>query len=522
MELIKKNISMNQVKCKSNLQITLDDDINVSDIKPDINMVIKEQGNIIIEDIKQMNGKLSVRGKVEFNLLYLSDENINSINNICGNIQFDEVVNMSDGCIGDEPAIKCSLEDLTTTLINSRKIRVNAILNINLSVEDAKQQEAIVAIETTDKIDHLTGRIEVTSIVENKKDTYRFKDEILIPSSKDNISELLFSDISINAIDIRLLDGKFSIKGEIPVFIVYKSDNDDKPVNYYETVLSFSGIVDCQSCNEEMVEDISYQIVSKDISIREDLDGEDRIIDVEVVLGLSIKIYEMEEIEIINDLYCPNKEVMPIYEEINYENLIMKNNSKHRVNNRLKVQEKQPKILQICHGNGEVKIDDIRLEGEELIVEGIIEMNILYISEDDSRPLNSMKGLLPFSQGVEVKGIKNNSIYDVKASLDQLSIIMLDGDEIEVKAIINLNTIAFDNIIENVITDVEIEDIDKERFKAIPGLVGYIIKSGDTLWSIAKSYYTTIDAIKELNNLEDDELNEGHKIIIMKNTLKVV
>ena len=42
----------------------------------------------------------------------------------------------------------------------------------------------------------------------------------------------------------------------------------------------------------------------------------------------------------------------------------------------------------------------------------------------------------------------------------------------------------------------------------------YIVKSGDTLWSIAKKYNTTVDKIKTLNKLNNNLLSIGQKLII--------
>ena len=41
---------MNGLKCKSNIQLTLDDDFNVPDVKPDIEKIMKEQGILLIYD----------------------------------------------------------------------------------------------------------------------------------------------------------------------------------------------------------------------------------------------------------------------------------------------------------------------------------------------------------------------------------------------------------------------------------------------------------------------------------------
>ncbi|MDD3172787.1 MAG: DUF3794 domain-containing protein [Herbinix sp.] len=516
MELIKKNIHMNKLRCKSTLQLTLDDDFNVPDVKPDIDQIITEQGEIKINDIKSMNGKLIVKGVLGFNVLYLSAGDQRPIHNISGEIPFDEVINMDITCADDDPTVKWDLEDLSTGLINSRKLSVKSIIRLFVGVEDLYDEETAVMVEGPEDVQSINKKIEITNVAINKKDTFRIKDEITMPSNKGNVSSLLFKDIGLSNVEVRLLDDKFSIKGELPIFILYTSDAEENPMEYYETDIVFSGTVDCNGCTEDMIEDISFGIISKSLEIKPDSDGEDRVLDLEVILELGIKVYEVEEPEILCDVYCPTKEITPVIREATYENLVIKNNSKYRIADRIMVPENQPKILQICHAKGDIKIDDIVPEDTELHVEGVIEVNILYISEDDSRPMNSLKGIIPFSQVVELKGMKPGSNYEIKPYIDQLSVMMLDSEEIEVKTSINLNAIVFDMITESIITDIEVADLDMEKLQAMPGIIGYIVKNNDTLWKIAKKYYTTMDSIMDINELSDDRISEGDKLIIMK------
>ena len=44
----------------------------------------------------------------------------------------------------------------------------------------------------------------------------------------------------------------------------------------------------------------------------------------------------------------------------------------------------------------------------------------------------------------------------------------------------------------------------------------YIVKSGDTLWSIAKNNDLTVDELKKLNNLTTNTLSIGQKLILKK------
>ncbi|NNE31910.1 MAG: LysM peptidoglycan-binding domain-containing protein [Winogradskyella sp.] len=48
------------------------------------------------------------------------------------------------------------------------------------------------------------------------------------------------------------------------------------------------------------------------------------------------------------------------------------------------------------------------------------------------------------------------------------------------------------------------------------GVIRYVIVKGDTLYSLAKRYKTTVDAIKDLNNMTSNNLDLGEEIMIPK------
>lgn len=64
-------------------------------------------------------------------------------------------------------------------------------------------------------------------------------------------------------------------------------------------------------------------------------------------------------------------------------------------------------------------------------------------------------------------------------------------------------------------TNVAEQPLDYEELQKIPGIVGYIVKDGDTLWSIAKRYFTTVDDIRDQNE-GIEEVKPGDKLLIVK------
>ena len=55
----------------------------------------------------------------------------------------------------------------------------------------------------------------------------------------------------------------------------------------------------------------------------------------------------------------------------------------------------------------------------------------------------------------------------------------------------------------NMITDCEMSEEEINSLER-PSIVIYFVEDGDSLWSVAKRYGTTVEKIKTANNMEDD------------------
>ena len=69
---------------------------------------------------------------------------------------------------------------------------------------------------------------------------------------------------------------------------------------------------------------------------------------------------------------------------------------------------------------------------------------------------------------------------------------------------------------------IEVSEIDKKELEKRPGIVGYTVKKGDTLWALAKRYSTTAEGIREVNHLQTEEVKEGEKILIFKESTSIL
>ena len=86
----------------------------------------------------------------------------------------------------------------------------------------------------------------------------------------------------------------------------------------------------------------------------------------------------------------------------------------------------------------------------------------------------------------------------------------------DVIAVLSFSTVVFKNVPVDLISQVNVSELDNSKMSNLPGMVIYMVKEGDNLWNIGKKYYIPVDSLRELNALDSDELKTGQKLLIVK------
>lgn len=514
MELLKKNIHMNRQKGAVASQITLDDDFIVPDTMDDVEQMILTNGEIQVESSKTQGEKVTVKGKLDFRVLYRKAEG--GLQTLAGSIPFEENINVPELDEKDYVQLSSSLDDLNAGIINSRKLSMKAIVTLEARVDSLVDAEAAVDVEADDvAVEVLKRNADVAAIAIRRKDTMRIKEEIQISGNKPNIDHILWQEIRLRGVNSRPLDGKIHVDGELMIFVIYAGEGENALVQWVEESIPFSGDIDLPDAVEEMIPAIRVKMIHKEIEAKPDYDGEMRELEVDAVLELDMKLYEEENVELLSDLYATNRELVLETGEACFDRLLAKNSCKCKIAEKVNLQNPE-RILQICHSEGTVKVDEAEVREDGLHVEGILEVSLLYLTADDAQPIGSSVEIVPFHCVVEAKGMNDNTAYQLDTGLEQMTAVMLGGDSVEIKAVVNLDLLALQPVCEPVILSAQVEPLDIQKLQQMPGIVGYIVQPGDSLWKIAKKFHTTVDTIMETNGLTEHEIKPGDRLILVK------
>ena len=96
MELIRKQVRMNQMGKTVTDQFMIGGDYNVPDAKSDVGRVLSGEGSLRIEETRRVENYLRVTGKLNFKVLYVTDSGDPRPGALEGMIPFEEMVYMEE------------------------------------------------------------------------------------------------------------------------------------------------------------------------------------------------------------------------------------------------------------------------------------------------------------------------------------------------------------------------------------------------------------------------------------------
>ena len=508
METDKKTIHMSCTKGKEEIMITVDDDYILSENKPDIKGKIKECGDIHIEKVRGMEGRISVAGYLHYQLLYSTQNGCDCME---GKIPFEEIIAMEN--VTPQDILKCLpfLEDISIHIIHARKISVKALIRLNVTAKALCSRDAVNELHM-ENLQCRKKKLDVMNLMSSQKDIYRIRESISLPSTGDSAGKILWYELQPESMELRLRDGELAIKGDLSVFCIYSSMQEENGINYHSEKIPFSGKIVMNNSEQESYPDIDVSISEKSLTLRPDSNGEMKLLDIEMILDVDIKAYGEECHEILEDAYSPTCGLKLQKESVACEAIIMKNNMQCRVEQQFRTRDDD--IMQVLNSAGTVYIEDVINNKDQITVEGSITVDVLYQKADGDNPIGHARYRLPFGQKIE--GVEPGEyLYNCKAEGLKVNVEVV-GEEMDIKCVLGIDMMITKPITENIINDVLEGEPDYDRIKNLPGITGYITKSDDTLWDIAKRYGTTVNKIMETNNLASEDIKTGMKLLVVK------
>ena len=502
LETEKERVCINKKVGQNKIEVTVEGDVIVNDIKPDVLNIISADGIPCIYKKEVMDGKIRIDGSVNTYIMYFADDENSTSRSLNTVLDFTQIIDI-DGCMpGMTANVTVEMKNIECRVLNGRKINVRITLTINSRVYSNDNIEIISNINNFDDVQVLNNARIMNALIGGGNTRVYAKDTISVDIA-DEIAEVMKANIRIVNKDIKLSYNKVLAKADADVLIIYLTeDNRIKNIN---TKIPVMGFVDIENIRDEAICDVDYQI--KNLIIKPN-NVDLHSIYVEAEIEISCYAYETRNINLIEDLYSVSSNLNFTQKQMvvmsGKENISQTCEIKEQINipelegNKVHNIRTIPKILNATRMNGK-----IIYEGE-ILIEVLFEMN---------NNINSRNIQVPFNFNIISDNIAENCILDTDIDVIRDDFIV-NGSNMDANVGLQFNVSITQSENVNIIDEITLEE---NTDNDIYSMVIYFVKPGDTLWKIAKKFRSTIEDIARVNGIEnEDKIYVGQQLYIPK------
>jgi len=515
-ELVKESITSDLVIGQEMTQSIIEGDILVPDSKPDISRVISVDGLIQMTKKEVTENKIGVEGTIKFKILYVSDKGEEPLYSIDSSTVFKQSIPVHGVTSKMRPEVEVDIEHIDFKINNERKIAVKAVINLEGKgiLEDKKEITRDVA--GLDDIEVLKENIYFTELIGDNSSEALIKDTFELDESVAGIKEVLKWSAAVVEKETKVTDDKVIVGGALTVEVFYLTDEEESALNIIKREIPFTHFVEVPNAYGDMKYKLKLNVDELYTDVKENLQGERKVLEIEAISKVNVKVMDTQAVELVVDAYSPSRQLKLQKEYIELKENIGMNRAHMIVRESLDKPSAHPSLHKLFSIHAKPILTDYHIVEDKTVIEGVLETNVIYASEEGLQPLYSFSHEIPFRHFVDIDGLRNGMEANVDLFVEQVDYDILNNDQVDIRVNIGATCEAYKT--KSVESIKQIEDLDEVLSVAgKPSLTLYFLQPGDTLWKVAKRYNTTVKQLIESNGIEDvNSVHPGDYVIIEK------
>lgn len=515
LEINNETIKLCEIIFSEKRNKSIQGDMIVPDIKPDILSVSNVDADIFLAKKEITNGKLLIEGMADVTALYVAEDQNASTKSLNNVFSFSETIEIPELTSASIVNVIVDRENVEYKVMNGRKIAIRIPVTLDIVIRNCA--EYLIAKDVVDdrNIEMQKEEVEIQTLMDSQIQNVELNEIINLPEESKSIFEILKANLEIKNIDYKTSYNKILAKADAIIKIIYVSDAEIPSIETYETTLPVMGYINSDNLDENSKIELQFNIKSFTLRpIYQDLKS--RSFSVESEMEVRADVYQTRKIELISDIYDPDANLNLKTQNITIENNKIFVNENIELLQALMIPELENiKILAI--DAKPIIINQNVLDGK-LALEGNVEFFILYYNKQ-KRIIENKKIELPYQQVLKISDLKANMPVSIDMQLKEIEYRNADSTQLQIKVILTVNVSVNEERAIQGITEINVEDLqDCNR----PSIIVYYVKPHDTLWNIAKRYRSTVAELKECNELKDDIIYPNQQLIIPKRNKKIL
>lgn len=526
---------------KDPVRMTIEEDILVPDVKPDLARILAMDGKIKLSEREihtaQADGdRIRISGDLILQTLYVPEHMVDGepIVAIESRIPFKNDMEMKAAPHSDL-AITPNIESIDFTIVNERKFRVRAAAVFGVKEYSNVDVEVFEGVRD-EEVQMLKEKINLTDVALRKTEAFEIKDDFVLKENMPEILKVLKYDATVVENHKQVTKEKAVINASVYCNVMYLGAEEDSEASkaedtaaepergavpvLYQGKTEFTQFIrldgDYNPGDQNPAgSKVNFNVTSLNLTAKEDGNGKKNLFGLDMNVDTGLELYKTLEKEVVTDVYHHKKDVQLETDEIGAMALSGSGVAEISAREIVNIPERYGNVDKVVFLSGNVGEKRSFIDQSKSVVEGTITVNLICTSADNKKAAFNVTQDIPFRSAMEIPGITPEMTADHDIVLKELWFDKINNKQIEVNAGILVNTAVSSQQKHQLVKNISLMERPEDD-SPLPGIVLYIARPGDTIWKIAKKYRTPIDEIKKVNEIElGKEIKPGTKLLIV-------
>jgi len=486
----------------------VDGDITLPDYYPDVKRILKCAVSPGISGVQTSGGRVTADGNAVARIVYVGEDG--RVRALEQSYPFSKSVEISGLPENAAVNVRARADYANCRAVSQRRISLHGMLSIGFRVRKKRDEELITGAHGAG-VQLQCRSVPAVSASGDAERIFSMNEVVELGQGKPPVTQMIRAGAFVLIDDVKTISNKLLLKGELITGVLYCADTDEGELVSFEHSMPMSQIVEVEGITEDAVSDIKLNVMLLDVTPKADASGELRLLDIGAKICASVRSYQRTEIPLISDAYSTKYDMKIEFRQAEIMSLVDSFKDSFVTKNSVELSGQGiSKLLDLwC---GEVTASASWRDGD-LIIPCTATVHILFLDRD-GQP-DYVEKQLDF----EYKRAVNEPVERLKCE-PELTVTGCQGQQtddsrVDIKLELGIGAVVFSSSPQRIVGGLEpVESADKKCRGA--ALTIYFSDKGEDVWSIARRYNTTVDAIMQENGLTENLVREKCMLMIPK------
>jgi len=502
-ETLREMLPMQRFVAEATSQAVVEGDVALPGGLREETSVLSAEAMAVLEDTDVDEGEVEVEGKVTFHVLYTQGDP-KLVSALEASAEFSHDVSIAAAREGMIPMVTLSVEHVEATAQGGR-MHLLAILRVHVRLYTDEPLAVVTGVQGMDGLMVKTKTLQSLSAAAAGAQDVLIREECELGSVLQ-ITDTLYASAFASVQDVMGGEERATISGNILLEVTHRSQMPSRPIVVTRHTIPFEETL---PLNGQQADSLSCDAVVKDVAVlsQEGAEEGSRTLRAEVLLHLTAHAAAARDVTLLLDAYTTTGDslspsALPVSRVIRHHQVHTAESGKLML-----LLDGQPPARTPLKATLRPIVTDTTQERGKLNVEGMMEVTLLYMTDDSDIP-RSWQTEEPFRMSFACEPCCPMAL---RLSPSNVEVAGITSDRVEVKYILHLSLYDLLTQPETLVEDVQPLPAQPEE----PGIVLCYSRPGETLWDIAKQYRVSCDALRRMNpDLEEGKA--GQQVILWR------